>query len=106
MTPIPGRSAGAGAERAQRWLAILSGVLILSSGAVTAAATATASPWTGTVFALGAVSFSAAFVLAARIVRALERARRSLLPPPPPLPPRSSLRLFGPLQRWLALHFR
>lgn len=69
-------------RRAHRSLWLLVGIMVVSLGAVTSAAAAPPSPLTGTAFAVGAVVFLLALVLASRVTIALERARRRDRPAP------------------------
>ena len=72
-------------RRAHRSLWVLIAVSILASGGLSAAVSAPPTPTTGMWFAFSAVVLVVAGFLAARVVVALERARRAARPPAPPL---------------------
>jgi hypothetical protein len=64
---------------------VLTAISILAAGGLSAAASAPPSPMTGLSFAFSAVLLVVAGLLAARVVIALERARRAARPPIAPL---------------------
>lgn len=79
------RSGGSSLRRAHRSLWVLIAISILAAGWLSAAVSSPPGPMTGLSFALSAMLLLAAMMLAARVVIALERARRATRPPMPPL---------------------
>lgn len=69
-------------RRANRWLVLLIAIMIVTAGTISATVTAPPSPLVGTGFAVSALVFAAALILAGRITIALERARRRDRPAP------------------------
>lgn len=65
--------------RAHCWLAFLIATMVVTAGAISAAVSAPPRPLVGFSFALSSAIFTAALILAGRVMIALERGRRTCL---------------------------